>query len=347
MHADRGSRSCVRSCALAVLGAATISSCALLPDRTSSPRPVVRGPVPTRVQHPLAWTLLQFRPRRPIAEPLGRVGVEVTSAYSSIFRNFSNVSEKVTIDGELWENAVVARAGVAPGGDLEVEVPVLYASRGFLDHFVDAWHSLFGFSDGLRNTRPDDAFEMDMSTGGKRVYHFDEDEPSLGDVPVIWTQEIVGEDRAPFALAVRGGLELPTGSESRGAGNGAFDWGGGFVAERSIERWTFFGGVDGMKNGNPSAFDAAGISLAPQVDAELGGEYRWNDSLSWISDLVFTSAMTHDFGLHVINRPILDLGVGAAWDTGVDSRWMLTFHEDLISNSGPDFGVMVTWLWRI
>lgn len=327
--------------------AVLLCACSSLGYSEVEPEPTVRGPIPYRVEHPLAWTLLSMRLRRARVEPHGDLGIELDSAYTSVFRNDSTPTSNVTLDGELWSNSLRMRVGVVSGGDFEIEIPVLYASSGFLDTFVDAWHEFLHFADGGRDDRPKNDYEMTISSNGNEVYHLEPNEWMLGDIPVTWTQQILDESVYPISFAVRGSLQFPTGSESRGTSNGEIDWGVGLLAERSLSRWTLFGGVDFTSSGTSDAFADADVEIVEQIQFSVGAEFRWNDHLSWLGDLVYTSPMTDDFDLDVINREILDLGLGAAWSFSESSRLSISFHEDVISRAGSDFGVLLAWSWKL
>lgn len=294
---------------------------------------------------PLAWSLGDLRPRRATTTPSGAADVTLRSCYASIFRFDDTADSEVVIDGELWHNSLGVRFGVGESADVEIELPVLYASSGFLDEFVDAWHDVFLLPHGRRDLRPHNEFEMRVSADGRDVWQLENDGPMLGDVPVTWTQRVFAADDA--ALAARALLEVPTGSENRGASNGELDWGFGLVAEKHVERWSVFAHADHLHSGEPSSFDGSGVHLRDRFELALGGEYRWSDRLSLLTTLEWSSPLTRDLDLRVINREILDFGVGAAWDVGERSRVGVSFHEDLVSNTGADFAVLVGFTTRL
>ena len=63
---------------------AAVSGCASWRP-TSDPARVVRGPLATRNQHPVALTLLHMRPRRATVLPKGKWAGAVDASYSSMF----------------------------------------------------------------------------------------------------------------------------------------------------------------------------------------------------------------------------------------------------------------------
>jgi hypothetical protein len=342
-QAGVGSRSCARSIPAALV-AATLASCTSFLGWQPEPEPVQRGPVATRTQQPIKLTYLAFRPRAANTEAEGKLAFSAISQYSNIFENGFSNTERVVIDGELWRNSAVMRYGLTKHSDLEVEIPVMYTSGGFLDNTIEDYHAFFGFPDGGRETRPEDAFQVTVQTHGNTAYELDGYRVGLGDIPIIYTHQILDEDGNTPALAVRVGVELPTGSESAGFGNGKLDVGGGVLAQRTLGRWTLTGAVDYVYPGSSSAFAAAGVDPAQQFDGQFGVEYRWNDGSSLLIGLVLDSPVTRDIHLKEIDNPILSLDVGWAWDVAKRSQIYLGFTEDAISQSGPD--ITFNFIWK-
>jgi len=323
-------------------------SCFVLGKRVDEPVHVVRGPLPTRIQHPLGLTYLSFRPRRArVLEP-GRQAFAATTTYSSIFEVNSDASSRVAFDGEFGRTAARWRRGLGRGWDFEVELPFLYTTSGFLDAFVEEFHSVFGLGGGGREFFPRDQFDMSIFTDGQTIYSTAEDQFGIGDVPLILTHQLREETAEQTAVAVRFGVELPTGSESDGFGNGELDLGVGLISERSIGRVSYFGGLDFYLNGASSDFDAAGIDANNLLMAQGGLEYRWSDRLSLLMQIVFqTHGYVNEVELEEIDGRILDLGVGLAADAPGDSHWLLSFHEDVIAAAGADFSVLFSWSWGL
>ncbi|MDG2150158.1 MAG: DUF3187 family protein [Planctomycetota bacterium] len=339
----------VRSAASLLLGLSVLSAsgCSLLPERLEEdPRPIVRGPEPTRLQRPLALNFLAFRPRRANTQPKGTTNLSWNSMYSSLYLDeHDSAGNKANLDGELWTNTLLARHGVGDDSDIEVEVGVLRAGSGFLDRYVNDFHRMFGFPDGGRPDADDDHYAMEIESKGDNIYELSNHRFGVLDTSVVWTQKLQGEDVTRPAIALRFGVELPTGDEDRGFSNGSVDYGMGLLAERSVGRWTWTGATDYVVTERSDAFRDAGVDMDNLWDVQGGVEYRWNDSGSLLAQLIYTTALARDIPLDALDEPILDLGVGIVWDHSDRSRVMLTFHEDLIGR-GPDFGFAINWEWR-
>jgi hypothetical protein len=323
---------------LALLAAA-LSSCSSFLGWQHDPAMAQRGPVPTRTQQPIKLTYLAFRPRSAQTQVQGELAFAAISQYSNIFVNGFSGTQKVVFDAELWRNSAIARYGLAQHTDVEIELPFMYATSGFLDQFIESYHKLFGFPDSGREKRPDFVYEVDAFSHGKEAYSLEGNHVGIGDIPIVLTQQVLEESEHAPAVALRAGVELPTGSESRGFGNGKFDFGGGVIAQRSFGRWTMTGGGDYVVPGNAEKSEAADVAPAQQYDGQLGIEYRWNDRSSLLGGLVFDSAVTNDIHLKEIDKPILSLDLGIAWDAAKRAQVFFGLTEDVIADSGPDFTV--------
>jgi hypothetical protein len=319
-------------------------ACALVPEHTDDPRLRLRGPLPTRVQQPIKLGTLGFRPRRAATVAPGRATLGLESAYSNIFQNGTGDNgQEVIIDAETWTNTLIATYGLSERADIELDLSVLYATNGFLDGLIESWHHAFGMPDAGREDRPRNDYEVHADIAGQRVYELQPYEFDLLDTPLVFTERLQDEQADSPAIAVRAGVDLPTGSEARGAGNGGWDWGVGVLAEKTIERWSFTGALDWVDAKRPSSFVGSGVEAYDGFDVQLGAEYRWNDHLSLLTGLVLTPPVTRDFTIKELDREMLGLDIGAAWDTGENSEMHAGFEEDLMSASGPDIVFFLGW----
>jgi hypothetical protein len=321
---------------------AACSACAAL-GHTDDPKPRVRGPIPSRTQEPIKLTFLAFRPRAAEVQPEGTKELRITSAYSSIFENGDIGTEQVVLDGEIWRTGFAMTWGIGPRTDLEVEVPVVFATSGFLDRFVESWHSFFAFPDGGREERERFTYEMRVEKDGDDIYQMESDEAGLGDIPIVIAHQVLDEGESAPAVTLRAGVELPTGSESNGFGNGGWDWGGGVIAQKSWGRWTATAGADYVVTARPSSFVGSGVDASDDFDMQLGVEYRWNDALSLLAGIVATSPVTDDLTIMEIDSDIVSADVGIAFDLGESSTLIVGFEDDVVAESGPDFTVFASW----
>jgi hypothetical protein len=303
----------------------------------------VRGPLPVTTNGAIVDTFLQFRPRSVATTAPGKVDVGVVSEYSSLFENGTGDGASVVIDAELWRTGLSLRTGISGSADAELEVPIVYASGGFADDLIEAWHSLLGLPDGGRDTRPNNDFEVHVDKNGERAYELEDDEVGLGDIPIVLTQRVLDEGDGVIGLALRAGVELPVGAESKGFGNGGLDWGGGIMAESSLGRVTLTAAAYHVITASSDGFDRASIDALDQTTVHGGLELRWNDAASVALGLRWSTPATRDIRIMEIDGDVLDLDVGWIEDLGDGSRLLLGFTEDLIAESGPDLTVFAGW----
>jgi len=330
------------SALIAVALALAVSACASLAP-SDDPRHVVRGPLPARVQHPFSLTMLAMVPRRPVVEGQGEIGATLTSAYTSIFEEHQSSTQNVQFDGELWRNSARLRFGMGDGVDLETDIAFLYASGGFLDHFISQVHDFLNFPNQGRETVEDNQFDMRMQSGGDTLYELESNKFGLQDVPLIATFGEATELPGHWNRALRVGVELPWGSESQGFGNGGMDYGVGFCAERSYGRTTHHVAGNAVFPTRPDNFVGTGVHVEDLYELVYGFEYRWSDTISWIAQIDALSPMITDIQFDEINSPIVDIGVGFFRDLDRSSRVFMSFHDDIVAETGPDFTVLIGW----
>ena len=335
-------RHSLQSLTSGLLGLVLLGGCIAPPS--ADPAQVVRGPLATRVQHPFSLTLLSMRPRRAAIQKPGAWGSAFDLAYSTIHGVMTLGQKSVHFDGETARSSVRVRRGLGNGWDVESEASVLLGTSGFLDAFIESFHEFFGFPDAGRPLLEQNQYRMRLRYHGQRVYDLVEDEYGFGDIPVVFTRQLRVEDEQGPGVALRMGMEFPTGSEERGFGNGEFDFGLGALFESSAGRWTVTGAVDVLAPGRPEAFKHAGLSLDTIYSLQAGLEFRWSDRLSLLTQLAMTSPYTRDFPMEEFSTEMLDFALGCAWQ-----RESATLHfallEDLVAAQGPDFGVQMGVSW--
>jgi len=324
----------------ALIASVVVAACAA-PSNEPRVQPTARGPLPERSNGPLAQSYLVLRPRGAAITGVGDVDLRVQSAYSSIFEVGEGTQGSVSFDGELWRTSAAARTGIGPRTDLEIEVPFLFASSGFLDVFIETWHSVLGLPDSGRETRPQFDYDMRVTAGATEVYSLEGDRVGLCDVPIVVTHRLVDARGASPAVFVQGALELPTGSEDRGFGNGEIDWGVGIGIESDLGHWTVGGGLGWTDRQQSSSFDSAGLETEDGVSAHASGEWRAQDDWSLLLGLRFENAVSESLEIEELSGEVLELDIGVAIDGCDASRWFVGFSEDLISASGPDFTVFL------
>ena len=318
-----------------------------------SPKPLsaagaerVRGPIPTRIMQPAGLIFPANRPRRAALLEEGEARATAEIFYASIFERVVRPFDAAAFDGEIARGSLTLQYAPADGLEVVLEPTVQFASSGFLDSFVDGFHSITGFAGGGRDEFQRDRYSMYLQRDGEVAWELAEDEVRFGDLPITVVSRIREEDRDGPAVAARFTVELPTGDEERGTGSGGIDAAAGVILERSVGRFTFFGGLDGVHVDQPESFQRAGIDVRSLFSVSGGGEYRWSDRLSLLAQAVLQMPLTRSLPFEEIDREILDLGFGFAYELSSASTLTFSFHEDAVAASGPDLTVYTGITWR-
>lgn len=333
------SRAALAAASALLLASACASTDALPaePPRATTGADARRGPMPLRTNGPLVQVFPVLRPRAAATTPAGTVDLQVVSAYSSIFEVGETAAGSVEFDGELWRTSLMLRTGLGPATDVDVELPVMYASSGFLDVFVEAWHDALGLPNSGRETRERFEYDMSVHAGSATVYELEGDQLGVGDIPVVLTQRVVDERGSRPAVYLQGLVELPTGDESDGFGNGEFDYALGFGLEWNVDAWSFGAGAHWAFRSEPTSFDEVGWKTEDGLAAHGDVEWRMSQSSSILLGLRHERAASQSLPIEELDGDVLDLDVGVAFDTGARSLLFVGFSEDLLSKSSPDF----------
>lgn len=337
-----------RPIALIVGVLAALTSCvSSLPGHVDSPREIVRGPIPTRIMQPAGLIFPVPRLRRAAVLDPGELELRTDLNYASIYESRGRQGSAARFDGEVARASAQLAYGLGGGAEITLEPTVLFGSSGFLDEIVNDFHEWTGFAEGGRNLVGTDEYDMRLVKDGVTAWELEEDQILLGDLPISWVQVLRAEDAEGPALSLRTTVELPTGDEDRGSGSGGIDVGAGLLVERSIGRWTFTGGIDGMQADQPKRFRDAGVEVRSLLLTSGGVEYRWSNRTSLLFQAVLQMPLTRDLPFEEVDREILDLGFGISRDLSRGSRLILSFHEDAVAASGPDLtlyaGLVFGW----
>ena len=305
-------------------------------------RPRFRGPMPVRNQHPAQLTVLHMDPAG--ASPLGpgEVGLRVDTAYTSLFLAGMGGGNHFEMDGEIMRAAAKARIGVGHALELAVELPVVYTTGGFLDGFLIDWHDLWGLPSQGRPTAPRNGFSVNAQRQGTTVFALEERSLELADVPVAlsWAFVPLTDDR-PFGAALRAAVELPTGDEDAGVGNGEFDWSLGLTGELRWDLVAMTGHVQHTFAGTPAQAAAGGLQFGDVTSAGVGVEVALTDSLAALLQTELETSTLRGLGFDRVSdiQWLLWTGARAQLAPGVALEFGL--GEDLSSFIAPDFTAYV------
>lgn len=254
------------------------------------------GPLPTRNQHPAQLLAAHLDPVPAQVLPAGEALVRFDNAYSSLWLISDNgpTRNSLFLDAETWRTALGLRLGLGHGVELETQLPFGYASGGFLDSFVIGWHELFGLPGQGRSANPRDAFVIEADRQGNAALAVEPYELQLTDIPIGVRARVLGDDAA--ALAVRGVVELPTGDQSAGFGNGGVDVALGLVGDLHLgDVWFFAHGHYSFVHTSAPA-RRAGLDLRDVAAVGAGGGWDVLPGLSLLVQTQWETSVLRDLG---------------------------------------------------
>lgn len=300
------------------------------------------GPLPVRNQHPAQLTVLHMNAVSPSVLARGDTSVRATSAYTSLWLGGTNGLSTFAMDGELWRNSLQLQTGLGGGLELGLELPVLHTTGGFLDDFLVDYHDMFGFPDQGRSNGPRNQFRVFGEQNGNVVYELREESLLWCDVPVTATWCVLPPGRSADGsglpgLALRGGVEAPTGDEEAGAGNGEFDWAVGAAASWPFGFGTIYADAQHTWAGTPDRARAANFAFGDVASFGLGLEVPVLPDFAVLAQVGWEQSTLRALDLARASDDQLLLWIGGR--LRLESRWHveIAFGEDLSEYIAPDF----------
>lgn len=184
------------------------------------------------------------------------------------------------VDGEHRRWALAARRGIGHGMHVEVMVPVLQLTGGFLDSGIESFHDAFSLGQAGRPGVPRDDFRVYTRRPGHETYLDHAPGTVLGDISVGVRYDLLrvlpgaprDPQQSPFRLSVEGLVKLPTGDEDSLAGSGSTDFGVQVIGANYFARGCLHYSLGAIRLGRHELLD-----LDPQT--VLSGMVAWEAGL--------------------------------------------------------------------
>jgi len=308
-------------------------------------RPTPQGPLPVRNQHPAQLLVMSMPPASPRVQAAGRANVRADAAYSSLWLVGNAPGRSWIMDGEYLRAAATVRYGLGAGVEAAIELPFAHTGGGFLDDFLIDYHELFGFPDQDRDQRARDDYDVTLAQGGVPVWSVDRDSFAPLDVPLYATWQLTQPASKGMAVAVRGGVELPTGDADSSYGSGEVEPSVGVLADLPGRVVHLYGHAQYTWAGTPDAAAREGLQFADVAAAGIGAEAPLHDDLHAYVQLAWEQSTLRNFGLPETDDDQALLWVGGRYRIDADLALEVGFGEDLIALVSPDFTAWVGMVW--
>jgi hypothetical protein len=249
-----------------------------------------------------------------------------------------NKGENIVLDGETMRLTLSGRYGIGRKMELGLDVPFLITGGGFLDGFIEKYHSTFGFPNGGRELASQNRLLFRYQKNGVTLLNMEQSGQGLGDVRIAGGWQVYQSARGDRNLMLKAGIKLPTGDTESMRGSGSFDGAlwlvGNIEYQMPFGQLSLFGqaGAMGMTKGKilpdqqrPAVgFGAFGLGVRPAEWLEL--KIQTNASTSFYSES----------DLSEVSAPSAQLTIGGTLRFSPKTSLDLAVTEDIIVGASPD-----------
>jgi hypothetical protein len=152
-------------------------------------------------------------------------------SYSSVYLARDSSEWSMGLDVEIAELNLNFKKTIKDYIEIGVGVPVLSFTSGFMDDFLNAYHSTFGFSDYGRHDRPENKFLYEVRRNGFLIVKGENGRTGIGDIKFTLKKPLLQGDPA---VSIKGDIEIPTGDAKTGFGNGSIDAAIALLVDKNI-----------------------------------------------------------------------------------------------------------------
>ncbi len=290
---------------------------------------------------------IQHRSQHPVTALFGLPAASTRSVQSSfqfsiehsnVFMGGGSTDEALFLDGESTQFHLRYSQPLSACWQADAALVYLAYSGGFLDQPIEDWHQFFGFPDAERHLIETDQLNLVYQQNGTNVRSLRTNEAGMGDLRFS-VQRFLGCDRG--APVVRVGVKLSSAKQNEFFGSGAndvyIDW------QSSTYRW---------RNRIDSAF-SLGVLAPGEADnlpdqraivwfGVLGAEFRWSKTASIVAQLDWHSPL-FDSELEELGNIAGQLTLAARKTLKRGGQIELSFAEDIVTDTAPDFSVRLGW----
>ncbi|VAX32128.1 hypothetical protein MNBD_NITROSPIRAE02-216 [hydrothermal vent metagenome] len=266
----------------------------------------------------------------------GEDSVDLNLMYSSTY--LVNTSGEWTFNLDL-EAAIIdfqiKRLFWGDSVEVSLDIPVLSFNSGFLDGFLEFYHSALGFPDYGRSNRPPNDFLFEVTHNGRTVVAGKSGEIALGDIKVGVKKALYVKD--PY-ISIYGSIEFPTGEPESGYGNGALDTSVALLVNKGI-------GDSIMTYFNAGAVFTDSFRGEETIDLEdylygaAGVEWLYSNTLSLNTQFFVQGSPFRNTGIRAIDEVATILSFGGRYRINPEKSLEFSFSEDTNTAGAPDFMV--------
>ena len=242
------------------------------------------------------------------------------------------------LDMEITEFGLRYRRIIRDFIELNIDVPVLIFSDGFMDGFLDSYHDAFNFPDYGRSARPNNKFLYEVRRNNILIVK-GETGIGLGDIRLSVKKSLFSENN--FNFGIKGDVEFPTGSSEKGYGNGNVDAAVGILLDYKVNAFIMtYWNFGAVFPGDVSGYQK--IELNNYLYGGGGVEVDAGKNIFLLVQVQGQSSIYPETGLKPVDRPAYLLVFGGRYESGGNSV-ELSLAEDISESGAPDFIISLSY----
>lgn len=304
----------------------------------SIPVDAFQGPLKVRNLYPIF-----FHADQPLLESAEMEdSFSLSLSHSSTYTVQESAHWKIYLDMEITEFTIRYSRVIAELFELGIDVPVYIVGNGFLDGFLEDFHSAIGAGNYGREERPKNELLYEVWRDNRLIVR-GSNTTSLGDIRLSIKRPILGSDL--WLLAVKGDVEIPLDNGRDGISNGSIDTSLSILLDTRLSETlkvysnlgaVFPGDVRGYERLDLKNFVYGGVSIESMP---------WK-SLSVLVQVLAQGSIYPETDLGAVDRGAIILAFGGRYYTGRHSL-DLSLTEDLSTSGTPDFIFNISYRMEI
>ena len=304
-----------------------------------------QGPLEVPNRFPLHLIFMTPRPIGAVLPTEGRLKSTVSVDYSSVFINEESDDWTALIDMEMTVLELSVVYGVTPGLSVSAQIPFVSMSNGFLDGFLENYHSAFGFSNYGREERAKNSFAYDLSKDGLTWIDGNAGDLQWADMTISGQMHLfrIGTS-SKWSGTLLASIKLPIGDEALGYGSGRLDAGLFLPTQWNGRKWSLYLMPGYIWHSDPET-QGADVSARNSLSMFGGLGYASSDRLKWFVQLNYSSSPVEETGITILDDGAVELTLGFRRILNENWRVEFAFCEDLFTRSAPDFNVHFGLVW--
>jgi hypothetical protein len=259
-------------------------------------------------------------------------------SHSSVFMMKQSPRWTVQLDMELTELNLRYKKDIPDLFEVGVDVPIMRQTSGFMDGFLDWYHTTFNFPDYGRNTRPKNSFLYEVRKDGALVIQGDKDKTEIGDVRLSLKKMVLKNDPV---VSIKADIELPTGDAPTGYGSGSVDWGAALLVDKTFNDWLrTYTNIGAVFPGKYKGYET--VPLKDYYYGGVGMEAALWRHVSLLGQVFVQTSPFPTMNINKVDDAAILLVLGGRYSSGNHSA-ELSLTEDPNTTGAPDFIISISY----